>query len=72
MDFTQDNWAGLLPSAEFAVNAAVSEFTRLSPFIITREYQLRMSFNEPESAETAKKHITLRKVKNLAELIKKV
>jgi hypothetical protein len=71
VDFNQENWANLLPSAEFAANAAVSESTQLSPFVATRVYQPRMSFDEAELAETARERVALTTARNLAEPMEK-
>ena len=65
IDFNQENWASLLLSGEFTVNAAVS------PFVATRGYQPRMSFDEAEPAETARERVALIKVRNLIEPIEK-
>jgi len=52
--YHQDDWAELLPAAEFAANAAKSESTKLSPFEATRGLQPRMSFEKPEPPHEAR------------------
>ena len=71
IDFNQENWVSLLLSGEFTVNIAVSESIQLSPFIATRGYQPRMSFDEAEPIETARERVALIKIRNLAEPIEK-
>jgi len=70
----QDNWVSLLPAAEFAVNAAESEATGMSPFQATRGYSPRMSFNADAykaNAPTARERILQGKANVLAHGIEK-
>lgn len=52
--YYQDDWDTLSPSAEFAINASVSESTKMSPFMATRGFQPRMSFNSEKLAQEPK------------------
>ena len=45
MNYQQDDWAPLLPLAEFAYNNATSETTRVSPFFANKGYHPRMTPN---------------------------
>src|SRR5260221_2969022 len=45
MNYQQDNWAPLLPLAEFTCNNAVSTTTGISPFFTNKGYHLRLSMN---------------------------
>ncbi len=42
MNYQQDNWALLLPLAEFAYNNAASATTGVSPFFANKGYHLRL------------------------------
>jgi hypothetical protein len=52
VDYAQDNWAELLPGAEFAANNHCSESTGITPFFANKGYHPRMGFEPPESAVT--------------------
>ena len=70
VNYYQDNWDELLPSAEFAVNAAVSETTKCSPFLATRGYSPRMSFDLdklPPKTSSARERITRSKIRSIVE-----
>ena len=41
----QDDWVRLLPMGEFSANANVSVTTKVPPFLATRDYNPRMSFD---------------------------
>src|SRR5258705_12733079 len=45
MNYQQDNWALLLPLAEFTYNNAVSTTTGISPFFANKGYHLRLTTN---------------------------
>src|SRR5258707_11181588 len=45
MNYQQDNWAPLLPLAEFTYNNATSTTTGISPFFANKGYHLRLSMN---------------------------
>ena len=49
VNYNQDNWVSLLPCAEFAINAAVNESTKLSPFVANKGYEPRMSFTPQDT-----------------------
>ena len=59
MNYQQDNWAPLLPLAEFAYNNATSETTRVLPFFVNKGYHLRMTPNllAPSSSSEAQCYI---------------
>ena len=44
-NYQQDDWAPLLPLAEFAYNNATSETTGVLPFFMNKGYHLRMTPN---------------------------
>ena len=46
----QDDWAGLLPLAEFACNNACHSATRFSPFYATYGYHPSLSFSNPTTS----------------------
>src|SRR5258707_13439145 len=54
-NYQQDNWAPLLPLAEFAYNNATSETTGVSPFFANKGYHPRLSTNllAPSSSSEA-------------------
>ena len=41
----QDNWVHLLPMGEFSANANISATTKVLPFLATRDYNPRISFD---------------------------
>src|SRR5258708_20532951 len=45
MNYQQDNWAPLLPLAEFTYNNAMSATTGISPFFANKGYHPRLSTN---------------------------
>src|SRR5258708_25562617 len=45
MNYQQDNWAPLLPLAEFTYNNAASATTGISPFFANKGYHPRLSTN---------------------------
>src|SRR5260370_24316136 len=55
MNYQQDNWALLLPLAEFAYNNTVSTTTGVSPFFANKGYHPRLSMNllAPSSSSEA-------------------
>src|SRR5260221_4059369 len=59
MNYQQDNWAPLLPLAEFAYNNAVSTTTGISPFFANKGYHLRLSMNllAPSSSSEAQHYM---------------
>src|SRR5258706_13713575 len=44
-NYQQDNWAPLLPLAEFTYNNTMSTTTGISPFFTNKGYHLRLSTN---------------------------
>ena len=67
VSYHQEDWDLLLPMAEFAANAAVSDTTRMSPFFLNKGYEPRMSFtptsNEPTST---RQRLELAKAKDIS------
>src|SRR5260221_1527411 len=59
MNYQQDNWALLLPLAEFAYNNAMSATTGISPFFANKGYHPRMSTNllAPSSSSKAQHYV---------------
>src|SRR5260221_12511399 len=59
MNYQQDNWAPLLPLAEFAYNNATSATTGISPFFVNKGYHLRLSTNllAPSSSSKAQRYV---------------
>ena len=47
----KNDWARLLPMAEFAGNCSTSEATTLAPFEVTKGFMPRMSFDTPTARE---------------------
>jgi hypothetical protein len=70
VSYYQDDWDTLIPSAEFAINSAMSETTKISPFMATRGYEPRMSFDAEVSRvepKTARERIAFGKAKSIVE-----
>ena len=59
MNYQQDNWAPLLPLAEFAYNNTASATTGVSPFFTNKGYHLRLSTNPaaPSSSADAQQYM---------------
>src|SRR5258705_6450455 len=59
MNYQQDNWAPLLPLAEFAYNNAMSATTGISPFFANKGYHPRLSTNllAPSSSSEAQCYV---------------
>ncbi len=59
MNYQQDNWAPLLPLAEFAYNNTTSETTGVSPFFANKGYHPRMTPNllAPSSSSEAQHYV---------------
>ena len=58
-NYQQDNWAPLLPLAEFAYNNAASATTGVSPFFVNKGYHPRLSANPlaPTSSSEAQHYM---------------
>src|SRR5258708_7292906 len=58
-NYQQDNWAPLLPLAEFAYNNAMSATTGISPFFANKGYHPRLSTNllAPSSSSEAQRYM---------------
>ncbi len=59
INYNQDNWVDLLPSAEFAYNNATHTSTRTSPFFANYEFHPCFEFLEPmhPSVPAAEDHV---------------
>src|SRR5260221_5105876 len=59
-NYQQDNWAPLLPLAEFAYNNAASVTTGVSPFFVNKGYHLRLTMDPiaPSSSSEAQHYMT--------------
>lgn len=69
----QDNWVDLLPMAEFAANANTSATTKIAPFMATKGYIPRMSFDPVDlSANSARERLQNGKARSIADDMKKV
>ena len=49
VNYMQDDWAGWISLAEFAMNNYVSEATGMSPFFVNKGFNPRMSFEQSET-----------------------
>src|SRR5258708_8693829 len=58
-NYQQDNWAPLLPLAEFTYNNAASATTGISPFFVNKGYHPRLSTNllAPSSSSEAQRYV---------------
>src|SRR5258707_8587688 len=58
-NYQQDNWALLLPLAEFAYNNTISTTTGVSPFFANKGYHPRLSMNllAPSSSSEAQRYM---------------
>ena len=73
VNYNQDDWADLLPMAEFAANSAPSATTGLSPFMATKGYEPRMSFDPIElSSESTRERLANGKARAITEDMKKI
>ena len=54
MNYQQDNWALLLPLAEFTYNNAASATTGISPFFVNKGYHLRLTTNPLAPSSSSK------------------
>jgi hypothetical protein len=51
VDYAQDDWAELLPGAEFAANNHEAASTGLTPFFVNKGFHPRMEFEPPSEPE---------------------
>src|SRR6266436_3563389 len=58
-NYQQDNWAPLLPLAEFAYNNTMSTTTGISPFFVNKGYHPRLLMNllAPSSSSKAQHYM---------------
>lgn len=52
LSYNQDNWASLLPIAEFAFNNSINASTKISPFFANNGFHPRPNNSFPSSART--------------------
>ena len=73
VNYFQDNWVRLLLMEEFSVNANISATIKVLPFLATKSYNPRMSFDPVDlSADSTSKQIansTARLIANCMEEI---
>jgi RNase H-like domain found in reverse transcriptase/Reverse transcriptase (RNA-dependent DNA polymerase)/Integrase zinc binding domain/Chromo (CHRromatin Organisation MOdifier) domain/Integrase core domain len=50
VNYEQDNWAMLLPLAEFAYNNTIHQSTRMTPFFANYGFHPQMQFKKPKAA----------------------
>ena len=73
MNYSQDDWTDLLPIAEFAANNTPLATTGLSPFMATKGYEPRMSFDPTElSADSTRERLANEKARAITDDMKKV
>lgn len=66
--YMQDDWARLLPIAEFADNNAITNATGMSPFFANKGFHPRMSFSPPvEPGPTTRERTQVAKANNIAD-----
>ena len=69
----QDDWVRLLPIGEFSANANVSATTKVPPFLATKIYNPRMSFDPVDlSADLTRERIANSTTKSIANHIEEV
>ena len=69
----QDDWSEVLPMAEFAANECHSASTGVSPFMATRGFNPRMSFDVVDlSAHTTRERILKRKAADISEEMEEI
>jgi len=70
--YMQDDWAKLLPMAEFADNNALSSATSSTPFFLNKDFHPRMSF-EPDVIEygSSRERLQAAKAENISENMNK-
>ena len=72
-NYNQDDWVDLLPMAEFAANSAPSATTGVSPFMATKGYEPRMSFDPVElSASSTRERLANAKARAITNDMQKV
>ena len=73
VNYFQDDWVRLLPIEEFSANTNVSATTKVSPFLATRGYNLRMSFDPVDlSADSTREKIANSTAKLIANCMEEV
>ena len=66
----QDDWVRLLSMGEFSANANVSATTKVPPFLATKGYNPKMSFNPVElSVDSTREKITNSTVRSIMNRI---
>ena len=69
----QDEWIWLLPMGEFSANANVSATIKVPPFLATKSYNPRMSFDPVDlSADSTRERIANSTVKLIVNCIEEV
>ena len=68
INYTQNNWAALLPVIQFAYNATPQEGLRTLPFKTNYSYKLKTSLTPKQAKKTSK--TVKEKIKKLIQLYK--
>ena len=69
----QDDWVERLPMAKFASNANTSATTKVSPFLVSREYVPRISFNPVDlAALSTRERLANARAESIATCIEEV
>ena len=69
----QNDWVWLLPMREFSANANVSATTKVPPFLATKSYNSRISFDPVDlSADLTREKIANSMAKSIANCMEEV
>ena len=71
MNEEQNDWAGWLPTAEYAYNSSVHESTQMTPFEANFGYTPEMSRPAREGANSERALIIERRIVSLVERLQK-
>ena len=71
--YMQDDWAQLLPIAEFADNNAVANATGITPFFANKGFHPRMTFSAPQvTGSLTRERLQAQKANSIADHMEKV
>lgn len=71
-NYQQDDWADWLSMAEFASNACVSSSSGLSPFMVNKGFEPRMSFHPIDMTGSARERILKRRAESITETMERI
>lgn len=71
-NYQQDDWADWLSMAEFASNACVSSSSGLSPFMVNKGFEPRMSFHPIDMTGSARERILKRRVESITGTMERI